>query len=185
MGWKNVKEHYRIGHSVHVTEKGICIGSSYIPDIIIIAPDGTIERVEPWRVKSGEKRHLTRKSLPPDPIPPDPCLTPLTKLAVYLFPYTKHRYPGRLAAIAHWLGVPWTTLQNWTHKSDRGHPRYPADAARQAAQRLRDHANVALSIASELDAYADHRDATALPNGLTRVNLHGRRNRKLRPKLTG
>ena len=30
MGWKNIKEHYRIGHTVHVTDKGICIGSPYI-----------------------------------------------------------------------------------------------------------------------------------------------------------
>ena len=151
----------------------------------IIAPDGSVVRVKPWKVKSGEKRHLTRKSLPPDKIPTSLCLTPLTKLAVYLFPYREHSYRGRLAATAAWLGVPWTTFYNWLYRSDRGHPRYPADAARQAAQRLRDHANVALSIASELDAYAALRDATALPCGLARVNLHGRRNQKLRPKLTG
>src|SRR5688572_11028530 len=40
MGWKNVKEYYRIGHTVCVTEKGICIGSPYIHDIIVIALDG-------------------------------------------------------------------------------------------------------------------------------------------------
>jgi hypothetical protein len=40
MGWKNVKEHYRIGHIVCVTEKGICIGSPYIHDLLVIAADG-------------------------------------------------------------------------------------------------------------------------------------------------
>ena len=44
MGWKNVKEHYRIGHIVCVTEKGICIGSSYIHDIIVINPDGALAK---------------------------------------------------------------------------------------------------------------------------------------------
>lgn len=36
MGWKNVKEHYRIEHFVQVTPAGLCIGSSYIHDIIVI-----------------------------------------------------------------------------------------------------------------------------------------------------
>jgi hypothetical protein len=35
MGWKAIKDHYRIRHQVAVyPEKGICIGSSYIHDII-------------------------------------------------------------------------------------------------------------------------------------------------------
>ena len=36
MGWKSVKEFYDIRHIVQVTSKGICIGSSYIHDIIVI-----------------------------------------------------------------------------------------------------------------------------------------------------
>lgn len=42
MGWKNVKDHYRIGHIVHVKDHGICIGSPYISDIIVIDPSGKI-----------------------------------------------------------------------------------------------------------------------------------------------
>ncbi len=38
MGWKNVKKHYRIDHFVCVTDKGICIGSGYIHDIIVLNP---------------------------------------------------------------------------------------------------------------------------------------------------
>lgn len=37
MGWKKVKEHYNIGHIVQVTSKGICIGSAYVHNIIVIA----------------------------------------------------------------------------------------------------------------------------------------------------
>lgn len=37
MGWKNVKEHYGIKHYVQVAEKGICIGSGYVHDLIVIA----------------------------------------------------------------------------------------------------------------------------------------------------
>src|SRR5687768_3761792 len=44
MGWKNIKEHYRIGHSVCVTEQGICIGSPYIHDIIVIGLDGKLKK---------------------------------------------------------------------------------------------------------------------------------------------
>lgn len=38
MGWKNVKEHYGITHYVQVTEKGICIGSGYVHDLLCISP---------------------------------------------------------------------------------------------------------------------------------------------------
>ncbi len=45
MGWKSVKDYYRILHNVAVyPEKGICIGSPYIHDIIIITEDGRIAR---------------------------------------------------------------------------------------------------------------------------------------------
>ncbi|MEO1108243.1 MAG: hypothetical protein AAFX90_10005 [Pseudomonadota bacterium] len=40
MGWKAVKDHYKIGHYVAMHEgKGICIGSGYIHDIIRIDPE--------------------------------------------------------------------------------------------------------------------------------------------------
>lgn len=38
MGWKKFKEHFSIKHIVQVTPKGICIGSSYIHDLIVIDP---------------------------------------------------------------------------------------------------------------------------------------------------
>lgn len=44
MGWKNVKEHYRIGHIVHVTKEGLCIGSPYIHNIIAVGDDGTFKK---------------------------------------------------------------------------------------------------------------------------------------------
>ena len=37
MGWKNVKQHYGIKHMVRVEKKGICIGSQYVHDLIVIA----------------------------------------------------------------------------------------------------------------------------------------------------
>jgi hypothetical protein len=46
MGWKNVKEHYRIKHIVQVTENGICIGSPYIHDIIVIDFNGSILKID-------------------------------------------------------------------------------------------------------------------------------------------
>ncbi|NTF07156.1 hypothetical protein G6L37_13465 [Agrobacterium rubi] len=42
MGWKNVKEYYRIDHQVQITEEGICIGSPYVHAIIVISLDGEI-----------------------------------------------------------------------------------------------------------------------------------------------
>lgn len=42
MSWKNVRDHYRVVHQVQVTKAGICIGSPYIHDIIVIGRDGKI-----------------------------------------------------------------------------------------------------------------------------------------------
>lgn len=50
MGWKKVKEHYRIDHIVKVSEGNIHIGSPYIGDIVVVRPDGKIiERDVPGR----------------------------------------------------------------------------------------------------------------------------------------
>ncbi|AOF97475.1 hypothetical protein [Sphingobium sp. RAC03] len=51
MGWKAVRDHYRIEHFVQVTSDGICIGSPYIHDIIVISADrGEItKRYDPGR----------------------------------------------------------------------------------------------------------------------------------------
>lgn len=43
MGWKNIKEQYGITHIVQVTDKGICIGSPYVGDLIVVKADGTVE----------------------------------------------------------------------------------------------------------------------------------------------
>lgn len=42
MGWKNVKEHYRIVHHVQITPEGLCIGSSFIHNIIVVGLDGKV-----------------------------------------------------------------------------------------------------------------------------------------------
>lgn len=44
MGWKAIKDHYDIKHHVQVTDKGICIGSPYIHDIIVIGLDGVVRK---------------------------------------------------------------------------------------------------------------------------------------------
>ncbi|MGB0964487.1 MAG: hypothetical protein ACPGVY_17580 [Mycobacterium sp.] len=40
MGWKAIKQHFRIGHLVHVEKGMVCIGSPYISTIISIGPEG-------------------------------------------------------------------------------------------------------------------------------------------------
>lgn len=45
MGWKNVKDHYRIGHCMQVNESGICIGrciGSDFHNMIVIGMDGAV-----------------------------------------------------------------------------------------------------------------------------------------------
>jgi hypothetical protein len=42
MGWKNVKEAYRIEHIVQVRDGKIIIGSSYVSELITVHPDGSV-----------------------------------------------------------------------------------------------------------------------------------------------
>ena len=56
MGWKTLKEHFQIGHAVQVTDKGICIGSPYIHDIIVVGHDGKVVK----RYSGGANEDLAR-----------------------------------------------------------------------------------------------------------------------------
>ena len=45
MSWKNVKDHYQIGHIVFIDPaNGICVGSGYIHDLIVIGLDGKLKK---------------------------------------------------------------------------------------------------------------------------------------------
>lgn len=52
MGYKNIKEHYHIGHYVAVYEgEGICIGSAYVHNLLTILPDGEVK----WGIMGPSK----------------------------------------------------------------------------------------------------------------------------------
>ncbi len=36
MGWKKFKEQYKIQDNVQINEKGLCIGSGYVPDLVVV-----------------------------------------------------------------------------------------------------------------------------------------------------
>lgn len=57
MGWKAVKEHYQIEHFVQVTEAGICIGSPYIHNIIVIGKDGKLAKRYDGRMNDDLARY--------------------------------------------------------------------------------------------------------------------------------
>lgn len=42
MGWKSVKEHYRIDHTVQMAGGKLCIGSSYVHNLISVTPSGEV-----------------------------------------------------------------------------------------------------------------------------------------------
>ncbi len=54
MGWKNVKEHYGITHIVQVTDNGMCIGSAYVHDIIVIDANGAVTQPHNGIGQSGQ-----------------------------------------------------------------------------------------------------------------------------------
>ncbi len=57
MGWKNVKEHYRIKHLIRVSDGSICIGSPYIHDIIKISLDGKLTKRDRASVNADLDRY--------------------------------------------------------------------------------------------------------------------------------
>ncbi|WGK63456.1 hypothetical protein QAO71_16935 (plasmid) [Halopseudomonas sp. SMJS2] len=44
MGWKRLKEAFGVNHNICVTSKGICIGSGYVHDIVVVDPISGIVR---------------------------------------------------------------------------------------------------------------------------------------------
>ena len=67
MGWKNVKEAYQIGHIVQVVAgKGICIGSPYIHDIIVIGMDGLIKKRDDGRANADLQRYMREFDADPE-----------------------------------------------------------------------------------------------------------------------
>lgn len=44
MGWKRLKEHYRIGHLVHFGDQGVFISSEYAQPLIAVGLDGRISK---------------------------------------------------------------------------------------------------------------------------------------------
>lgn len=67
MGWKAIKEHYHIDHSVQVVPgKGICIGSPYVHDLLTIDAAGQVI-VGKLGVRSGEKLDRYKQEMEADP----------------------------------------------------------------------------------------------------------------------
>lgn len=68
MGWKNLKEHYRIEHIVRVEpEKGICIGSGYVHDLIAVKRDGSIYPNKEMGWSRNEDLARYRREMETDP----------------------------------------------------------------------------------------------------------------------
>ena len=68
MGWKAVREHYRIEHLVQVVPgKGICIGSPYVHDIIVISADRgeVVKRAEYFARNGNLARYLAEMDADP------------------------------------------------------------------------------------------------------------------------
>ena len=65
MGHKLLKEHYQIKHIVCVTDQGICIGSQYIHDLIIVGFDGTIIKSNDGRSNEELKRYMAEMKADP------------------------------------------------------------------------------------------------------------------------
>ena len=54
MGWKAIRDHYRIGHIVHMVGDDLLIGGAYVSEIIRVSPDGIVEEKPTMRPLDGD-----------------------------------------------------------------------------------------------------------------------------------
>lgn len=70
MGWKAVRDHYGIKHIVCVNKEGICIGSPYIHNIMVIGADGTLthryEDHDQWSMNEDLARYQREMDADPE-----------------------------------------------------------------------------------------------------------------------
>jgi hypothetical protein len=67
MGWKNVKEHYRIEHIVQINENQLQIGSSYIQDLIVVDMEGTVVKRYERGLASNENLERYQQEIDANP----------------------------------------------------------------------------------------------------------------------
>ena len=58
MGWKNIKDNFKIEHIVQIRDNRICIGSGYIGEIISISFDGKV--IKSYDLSSRSNEDLSR-----------------------------------------------------------------------------------------------------------------------------
>lgn len=62
MGWKALKEHFKLDLTIHVRPHGVCIGGGYLPEMIVIDPaTGVIKKQPDWPPVSEEVRRCLRE----------------------------------------------------------------------------------------------------------------------------
>ena len=66
MSWKNIKDHYQIGHHVQIIDGKICIGSGYCPKLIMVSLDGKLS-LGPLGVSSNEDLERYYEEMKKDP----------------------------------------------------------------------------------------------------------------------
>lgn len=67
MGWKSIRDHYRIGHIVRIVEGNVHIGSAYVNDLLKISPDGVVTANRIMRDNEGGDLGRYRREIQANP----------------------------------------------------------------------------------------------------------------------
>lgn len=106
MGWKNVKEHYRIGHYVQVTPEGVCIGSGYIHDLIVISQDGTLRKRYDGSGSSADlARYQDEMDKDPDKLRELVATPDVFEKAVVVYTYQRGEITEKVCEVPGWPNV--------------------------------------------------------------------------------
>ncbi len=61
MGWKAIRDHYRIKHIVHMDGDDLLIGGAYVSEIIRVTPDGAVHEKGTMRPLDGDLARYVRE----------------------------------------------------------------------------------------------------------------------------
>lgn len=121
MGWKTVRERYRINHIVCVRDGRICIGSGYIGDLIVIGADGAVVKRYDERSNDDLLRYMAEMDADPQALREAVQAKDVFASSIPVYTYDDDRIIEKACEVVGWPNVTHDgdLMYENTHSTDR------------------------------------------------------------------